>query len=69
MKSYHDESHDAPKTMTAKTIWSVILSATGHLHNGLSNNMLSNASAAEKYSLTILLGFRSMLNLFTGRYT
>jgi hypothetical protein len=62
-------SHDTPKTMTAKTIWYAILSATGHLHNGLSNNPLSNASAAGKYRLTILFGFRSMLNLLIGHYT
>jgi hypothetical protein len=62
-------SHDTPKTMTAVKIRYAINSATGQIHIGLSNNPLSNASAAGKDKLTILFGFRSMLNLPIGHYT
>jgi hypothetical protein len=59
-------SHDTPKTMTATTILIAINSAKGQIHFGSSNNKLSNASTAGKYRLTILFGFRSMLNLPIG---
>jgi hypothetical protein len=62
-------SHDTPKTMTAKTIFIAINSAAGQIHIGSVNNRLSNASAAGKYRLTILFGFRSMLNLLIGHYS
>jgi hypothetical protein len=62
-------SHDTAKTMTPETTRIAINFALEQIHIGSSNNPASNPSAAGKYRLTILFGFRPMLNLPIGHYT
>jgi hypothetical protein len=55
--------------MTPETTRIAINFALEQIHIGSSNNPASNPSAAGKYRLTILFGFRPMLNLPIGHYT